>query len=99
MSISFLGTLLGLILTGCGIATFLYKVWRTLSARLRANKARIDDLEKGVDGHDEILDEIIYHLSLSEEERKTPFNNRAALKNLRRKATENYDARNTSGFN
>jgi len=91
--------LLGLVLTGCGIATFFYKVWRTVSSRLRANKARIDDLEEGLNGHTEILDEVIYYLSLPAEERKIPFNNRAALKNLRRKATENYDARNTSGFN
>jgi hypothetical protein len=98
MDISSLSTLLGLILATCGITTFLYKVWRALTTKLRANKARIDDLEEGVKGHDEILDEIIYHLSLPEES-KIPFNNRAALKNLRRRATENHDSRNTSGFN
>ena len=96
---SFLTGLLGLILTACGIATFFYKVWAALSARLRANRARIEDLHDGMKAHDEVLDEIIYYLSLSEEEKKkTPFNNRLALKNLRRNAAENYDSRHTSGF-
>jgi hypothetical protein len=99
MSISSLTGLLGLVLAACGIATFFYKVWSALSARLRVNRARIDDLHDGVQAHDEVLDEIIYYLSLPEEEKKkTPFNNRAALKNLRRKAAENYESRNTSGF-
>lgn len=99
MNLSFLTGLLGLILTACGIATFFYKVWCALSARLRVNKARIEDLKQGIDAHDEVLDEIIYYLSLPEEEKKIPFNNRSALKNLRRKASENYESRNTSGFN
>lgn len=100
MSISFLTALLGLILTSCGIVTFFYQVWGALSSRLRVNKARIEDLKLGIDAHDEVLDEIIYYLGLPEEERKkTPFNNRSALRNLRRKASENYDSRNTSGFN
>jgi hypothetical protein len=99
MDMSFLSTLLGLILAGCGIATFLYKVWRALSARLGVNGARIEALKEGFDVHDQVIDEIIYHLSLPEEERrKIPFNTRAALKNLRRKAAENYDGKNTSGF-
>lgn len=93
-----LSSLLGLTLTVCGILTFAYKVWSALSARLGANKARIDDLREGVAAHDEVLDEIIYYLSLPEKERPV-FNNRSALKNLRRKALENYDSRNTSGFN
>jgi hypothetical protein len=97
MSIS---SVLGVILTSCGIATFFYKVWSALSSRLRVNKARIEDLKQGIDAHNEVLDEIIYYLSLPEEERqRTPFNNRAALKNLRRQASENYESRNTSGFN
>ena len=100
MNISNLNAWIGLIVGCTVLATFFYKVWKTLSARLGANKARIEDLKQGVDAHDEILDEIIYYLALPEQERsKTPFNNRAALKNLRRKASENYETRNTSGFN
>jgi hypothetical protein len=99
MNLPFLTGLLGLIFTACGIATFFYKVWCVISSRLRVNKARIEDLKEGIDAHDAVIDEIIYYLSLSEEEKKIPFNNRAALKNLRRKAAENYDSRNTSGFN
>jgi hypothetical protein len=99
MSISSLSALLGLILAACGIVTFLYKVWRALSARLGVNGARIAALKEGFDAHDEVIDEIIYYLSLPEEDKKIPFNDRVALKNLRRKAAENYDGKNTSGFN
>jgi hypothetical protein len=91
-------SILGLILTACGILTFAYKVWAEFSSRLGANKARVDDLREGLEAHDEVLDEIIYYLSIPEKDRP-PFNNRAALKNLRRKTLENYDSRNTSGFN
>lgn len=97
MNLSFLSVLLGLVLTICGIITFGYKAWSWLSGRLGANKARMDDLKKGFEAHDEVLDEIIYHLSLPELDRM-PFNSRAALKNLRRKTIEDYDSRNTSGF-
>lgn len=99
MSLSLLSAYLGLILSTCGIATFFYKIWCAFGARVRANQARISDLKDGIDAHDEVLDEIIYYLGLPEEERKkTPFNNRAALKNLRRKVSENFESRNTSGF-
>lgn len=98
MDLSFLTGLLGLILTACGIATFFYKVWSALSARLRVNKARIDDLKNGIDAHDAVLDEIIYYLSRPEEDKNIPFNNRAASRTLRKKALEDYESRNTSGF-
>ena len=99
MDISSLSALLGLVLACCGIATFAYKVWRALSARLGVNGARIEALKEGFDVHDQVLDEIIYYLSLPEEERRIPFNNRTGLKKLRQKAAENYDGKNTSGFN
>jgi hypothetical protein len=94
-----LTAILGLILTACGIATFCYKVWRAIGARLGVNGARIEALKEGFDAHEEVLDEIIYYLSLPDADKKIPFNHRAALKNLRRKAVENYESRNTSGFN
>jgi len=90
--------LLGTILAVCGSLTFIHKVWSLQTARHEANKARMDDLKDGVEAHDKILDEIIYYLSLSEAEKKIPFNSRSAWKNLRRKAMDNYNARNTSGF-
>ena len=90
--------ILGATLAVCGIITFVLKMWSLQTARHSANKARMDDLKEGVEAHDKILDEIIYYLSLPEADKKTPFNSRSAWKNLRRKAMDNYDARNTSGF-
>jgi|ERR671933_1123757 hypothetical protein len=98
MNVSNLNTWLGLIGGGCAVATFLFKVWKTLNAAVETNKKRTQDLNERFDAQDMAIDEIIYYLS-SEEGRKTPFNSSISLRNLRRKAIENYDGRNTSGFN
>jgi hypothetical protein len=89
---------LGAVVALCTIVGFIYRAWTLQTARHEANKARMDDLKNGVEAHDKILDEIIFYLSLPESERKLPFNSRSAWKTLKRKAFDNYDGRNTSGF-
>lgn len=97
MDLTSIAAILGIISLVCGILTFVYKVGRVLSARAKAQEARITDLQQELDAQEEILSEIVYFLSQPEEE-KGIFHERFALKNIRRKAAERFGSRNTSGF-
>jgi len=80
------------------IVAALYKLWALADARHQANRKRMDDIQDAMDAYDKLFDEVIFYLSLPEEQRKQPFNSRSAWRTLRRKAKENYESRHTSGF-
>lgn len=94
VDLTVLSVALSMVVAAFSIATSLWKITKLVVAKSRAQQARIDSLNTTVRSLAEELNEVVFYLSLPEEERGK-FHIRKGLRRITKESMDDYNDEHT----